>query len=297
VFALTRKRREILYFYLFASPALLGFLVLTIGPMATSAIYSFADPKLTGAIRFVGLQNYHRMFADPLVGHSLLVTAYYTFVGVPIRLLMQLFFAILLNREIRGINIFRSILYLPSIVSGVALALVWMWLLNPAFGLVNYVLWALFHIQGPGWLLDPQWVIPGLIIMSFWQIGPGIIINLAGLQGIPQELYEAGEIDGATGWRRFIRITLPLMSPVLFFNLIMGLVGNFQVFTQAYVMTDGGPSNASLFFVLYLYRNAFQYFKMGYASALAWLLFFVILAMTSVVLKSSPMWVYYEARR
>lgn len=286
-----------LYFYLFASPALLGFLVLTLGPMITSAVYSFGDYRLNAPLRFVGLDNYRRMFADPLVGHALLVTAYYTFLGVPIRLFMQLFIAMLLNRPIRGINLFRSALYLPSIISGVALALVWMWLLNPAFGLVNYLLWVLFRIQGPGWLMDPDWVIPGLVIMSFWQIGPGIVINLAGLQGIPQELYEAGEIDGATGWRRFTHITLPLMSSVVFFNLVMGLVHNFQVFTQAYVMTQGGPSNASLFYMLYLYRNAFEYFKMGYASALAWFLFFIILALTSVVFRSSPFWVYYEARR
>jgi len=295
--AMNRQRREALYFFLFASPALLGLLILTLGPMVLSAVYSFADPMLTGGMQFVGLQNYRRMIADELVWHSLLVTAHYTFLGVPLRLVAQLLIAMLLNRPIRGINVFRSLLYMPSIISGVALALVWLWLLNPAFGLLNYLLWALFRIKGPGWLMDPQWVIPGLIIMSFWQIGPGIIINLAGLQGIPQELYEAGEIDGATGWRRFTRITLPLMSSVIFFNLTMGLIGNFQVFTQAYVMTQGGPSNASLFYVLYLYRNAFEYFKMGYASALAWLLFFIILILTSAVFKSSPMWVYYEARR
>lgn len=297
-FQLNQRQRHLFYFYLFASPALLGFLLFTVGPMLATLGYSFTEYQLTGPMRFVGLDNYRVMLLeDSLVPHTLKVTAYYVFVGVPLRMIAQLLIALALNRGLRGTNIFRTILYLPSILSGVALALVWMWLLNPEFGLINYLLWSLFRIEGPAWLYSRDWVIPGLIIMSFWQIGPGIIINLAGLQGIPQELYEAAEIDGAGAWHRLLRITIPLMTPVLFFNLITGIISNFQVFTQAYVMTNGGPSNASLFYVLYLYRNAFQYFNMGYASALAWLLFFIILVLTVLIFRSSSLWVFYEARR
>jgi multiple sugar transport system permease protein len=237
------------------------------------------------------------LFEDPLIWKSLSVTAQYAVIGVPIRLFAQLFIAMLLNHSLRGVAIFRSMIYLPSVVSGVALALVWILLFNGTFGLFNYLLWEILRIQGPNWLNSTQWVIPAFIIMSFWQMGPGIVIDLAGLQGIPRELYEAAEIDGANAVSKFITITLPMMSPLLLFNLIMGIVANFQVFTQAYVMTSGGPSNASLFYVLYLYRNAFEFFKMGYASAMAWLLFFVILLLTLLVFKSSPLWVFYQEKR
>jgi multiple sugar transport system permease protein len=192
---------------------------------------------------------------------------------------------------------FRSMLYLPSIVAGVAMSLAWVFLLNSEYGLVNYVIWRLFHIEGPAWLYNTRWVIPAMLVMSFWGIGPGIVINLAGLQGIPRELYEAAEIDGATGIRKFFSVTLPMMSPILLFNLVSGIIANFQVFTQAYVMTRGGPSNASLFYMLYLYRNAYEFFQLGYASALAWLLFVIILILTLLVFKSSPLWVFYQDRR
>jgi multiple sugar transport system permease protein len=200
----------------------------------------------------------------------------------------------MLNRDIKGVAWFRTIFYLPSVISGVAVSLLWMWIFNPDFGILNHLLWKFFRIQGPAWIASEEWVIPSLIIMSLWGIGGGIVIYLAGLQGIPTELYEAAEIDGAGGWRKLINITLPMISPVIFFNLVMGIIGSFQVFTQAYVMTNGGPNNASLFMVLYLYRNAFQYFSMGYASAIAWILFMIIMALTMLVFKSSPMWVYYE---
>ena len=273
-----QKRRQILQFYMFIGPALLGFFIFTAGPMIASLIYSFTRYHLVAPLEFIGLGNYKQMlFGDPLVWKSLNVTATYTFVGVPLRLTAQLLIAMVLNRKIRGVTFYRTALYLPSIVSGVALSLLWVWLLNPEFGLVNYAIRALFHVPGPRWLYSTQWVIPGMIVMSFWGIGPGIVICLAGLQGVPPELYEAAEIDGAGGRHKFLHVTIPLITPVLFYNLVMGLIANFQAFTQAYVMTSGGPSNASLFFALYLYRNAFEYTRMGYASALAWLLFLIIL--------------------
>jgi multiple sugar transport system permease protein len=291
-----RRLREILQFYVCVGPALLGFLIFTAGPMVASLVYSFTRYHLVEPLQFVGLENYREMlFDDPLVWKSLRVTATYTFMGVPLRLAAQLLIAMILNRNIRGVNLFRTALYLPSIVSGVALSLLWVWMLNPEFGLVNYALRSVFGIQGPRWLYSTQWVIPGMVIMSFWGIGPGIVICLAGLQGVPRELYEAAEIDGAAAWHKTTRVTIPLMTPVLFFNFVMGLIGNFQAFTQAYVMTGGGPSNASLFYVLYLYRNAFEYSRMGFGSALAWLLFVIILGMTLLVFRSSPLWVYYES--
>lgn len=186
---------------------------------------------------------------------------------------------------------------MPSVISGVAVALLWMWIFNPEFGVLNFLLWKLFHIQGPAWLMSEEWVIPALIIMSLWGIGGDIVIYLAGLQGIPTELYEAAEIDGANSFNKFLNITIPMMSPVLLFTLIMGIINSFQVFTQAYVMTRGGPHYASLFYVLYIYQNAFQFFSMGYASALSWILFLIILALTFLIFKSSPLWVYYESTR
>jgi len=291
----SNTRREAVLFYVFVGPALLGLLIFTLGPMVASFYFSFCDYEIVRAPEWVGLANYHKMFfVDKLPLKSLGVTAYYSFVGVPIRLVAQFLVALLLNRALFGRSLFRTVLYLPSIVSGVALSLLWVWLLNPEFGLVNYLLWEVFGIQGPRWLSSPDWVIPALIVMSMWGIGGGIVICLAGLQGISEELYEAAELDGASGLQKMLRITVPHMTPVLFFNLIMGIIGSFQVFTQGYVMTGGGPSNASLFYVLYLYWNAFNYFRMGYASALAWVLFAIILAMTGLIFRSSSAWVYYE---
>ncbi len=201
------------------------------------------------------------------------------------------------RRASHGSDLANRILYLPSVISGVAVSLLWMWIFNSDFGLLNYLLWKLFRIEGPAWIMNKHWVVPSLIMMSLWGIGGGIVIYLARLQGIPTELYEAAEIDGANGWQRLLHITIPMMTPVIFFNLIMGVINSFQVFTQAYVMTGGGPHNASLFYVLYLYRNAFKYFRMGYASALAWILFLMLLLLTLLVLKSASWWVYYESEQ
>jgi multiple sugar transport system permease protein len=198
-----------------------------------------------------------------------------------------------MNQSIPGINVFRTIFYLPSSISGVPVALLWMWIFNPEFGILNMAL-RIFGIQGPQWLFDPNWVIPAFIVMSLWGIGGAMVIFLAALQGIPRHLYEAAELDGADIFSRFLNITLPMISPVILFNLVMSIIGSMQTFTQAFVMTKGGPANASLFYVLYLYRSAIGYFKMGYGSAMAWLLLVIILALSGLVLRSSPLWVYYE---
>jgi multiple sugar transport system permease protein len=285
--------REAFTFYLCTTPWVLGFLIFVAGPMLASIAISLLDWDFIAAPKFVGLRNFAKLFTDEVFLKSLRVTTYYTFGAVPLGLVVGLLIALLMNVKLPGITIFRTIYYLPAVVSGVAVALLWQWVFNPQMGVINGMLW-LFHIRGPGWIYSEEWVIPSLIIMSLWSVGGSMIIYLAGLQGVPTELYEAAAIDGAGKVRQFFAITLPMISPVLFFNLISGLINSFQVFTSVLVMTQGGPNNGSLFLVLYLYRNAFGYFKMGYASAVAWVLFAIIMIFTLIVFRSSSLWVYYE---
>ena len=290
------RLREAVAFYFFASPWILGFLVFTAGPMVASFGISFTAYEVINPAEFVGLRNYTTMFLhDPLIWKSLRVTTTYAVGSVLLSVTLSFLVAMLMNQEIWGISMFRTIFYLPSSISGVPVALLWMWIFSPEFGILNTVL-RFVGIEGPQWLFDPTWVIPAFIVMSLWGIGGGMVIFLAGLQGIPQHLYEAAELDGAGALAKFWNVTFPMMSPIIFFNLIMSIIGSFQTFTQAFVMTKGGPANASLFYVLYLYRNAIGYFKMGYGSAMAWLLFVIILGLTLLVFKSSPLWVYYEAQ-
>jgi len=288
-------RREALECYLFISLAMIGFLVFQVIPIVTSAYLSLTDSKLIGTPHWIGLRNYVQMGQDPLFWQSLKVTTLYAVVAVPLGLATSLLLAMLMNQKIRGVTIFRTVYYLPAVISGVAVALLWRWIFNPEFGILN-VLLDYLGIKGPNWLLDANWALPSLMLMSLWGIGGGIIIYLAGLQGIPTELYEAVEIDGGSGWAKFWHITIPMISPVIFFNLVTGVIWTFQEFTRVYVMTGGGPSNSTLFFGLYLYRNAFRYFEMGYASALAWVLLLVILTLTIILFKTARWWVYYESR-
>lgn len=288
------RRNEEVAGWLFALPWIFGFLLFTVGPMLASAGFAFADYNLLQPPRWVGFENIRRALTnDALVWQSLKVTSVYAFVSVPLQIVFGLMVALLLNANIRGLQYYRTIYYLPSVLSGVAVALLWRWIYAPNYGLINAFL-AGFGIQGPGWLSDAQWALPSLIGMSLWHVGGGIIIYLAGLQGVPTEIYEAAEVDGA-GWRaRFWHVTIPLITPVLFYQLIIGIISALQVFTQALIMTNGGPHDSTLFFVLYLYRNAFQFFKMGYASVLAWILFFYILLLTLLVYRSSTAWVFYS---
>jgi len=292
------RRRQAVEGYLFASPWILGFLLFTLGPMIASVWISLHSWNVLTPPTAVGLANYHRaLFEDPRFWKSLVNTAYYAFVSVPLGMCWALLVAVLLNQKVRGLAIFRTIFYLPSVVAGVATALVWTLLLNPDFGAVNFILRKIGIASPPGWLLDEKWAMPGLILMSLWGLGNMMIIYLAGLQNVSEELQEAAEIDGAGPLKRFRHVTLPMLTPTIFFNLVMSVIGSFQVFMQTYVMTNGGPNDATLTYVLYLYRNAFEQFKMGYASALAWILFVIILAMTLLIIKSSSLWVYYEGRR
>jgi multiple sugar transport system permease protein len=288
------QRREDLAGWLWASPWILGFLIFTLGPMLASVYYSFTEYPILASPRWIGIGNYRTMLTDDeFFYQSLKVTVVYSLISVPLNLIVGFMIAILLNQDIRWVTVWRTVYYLPSIIAGVAVALLWQWIFNADFGLANYLL-RLIGIKGPSWLLDPQWALFSLIVMSLWGVGGGMVIYLAGLQGIPTVLYEAAEIDGAGALRRFAHITLPMVSPVIFFNLIMGIIGTFQTFTQAFIMTGGGPRRATYFYMLHLYNNAFQWLKMGYASSLAWVLFFIILGLTLLVLRSSSAWVFYQ---
>jgi multiple sugar transport system permease protein len=286
-------RREAVIGYIFISPWLLGFIVFLVGPIIASLYLSFTQYKPGLTPVWLGLANYTRMFSDELFYHSLRVTTVYTVLSVPIGLVTALALAVLLNQGVRGLRFFRTAFYLPSLISGVAVAIVFSWFFNKQFGVVNFFL-GLFGINGPNWLGDPDWTLPAFVLMSLWGIGGTVVIFIAALQGVPAELYEAAELDGATSWRRFINITLPLISPVILFSLITGVIATFQTFAVSYIMTGGGPANASLFYLLYLYRNAFSWFEMGYASALAWFLFLIIMICTGIMLRTSDMWVHYE---
>ena len=290
-------RRETLTFYLLISPWLVVFFVFVLGPMIASLFISFTRWDLLSPAKFIGLQNYEKMFTrDPLFWQSLKVTAIYTVVYIPLELAGGLVLALLMNQKLRFVGLFRTIYYLPSVLPGVAFVVLWMWILHPDVGLLNTLL-SYVGIQGPRWLVDPRWALPALLIMSLWGLGRSMVIYLASLQGIPEHLYEAAAIDGAGAWQSFWRITLPMLTPTIFFNLVLSVISTFQTFTSAFVATDGGPLDSTLFYVLYLFRQAFQYFNMGYASALAWVLFVIILALTLLIVRSSDRWVYYEGGR
>ncbi len=279
--------------WLFASPWIIGFVIWTFGPMLASLGLAFTEWDLITPAKFVGLSNFQAMLSDPLVAQSLKVTILYAITSVPLNIFFGLLIALLLNARIVGLRFYRTAYYLPSVLSGVAVALLWRWLFSTEFGLINQML-SMIGIEGPSWLGDPTWALPSLVLMSIWSVGAGAIIYLAGLQGIPTELYEAAEVDGARWMQRLVYVTLPLMTPVLFFQLVVGMINALQIFTQAYIMTAGGPNNATLFVILYLYQNAFMYQRMGFASALAWVLLTLILLLTLLIYRSSTSWVYYE---
>jgi len=292
---LTYRSQETILGWLMASPFIVGFLIFTAGPMLASLALAGMEWDLMSPPEWVGWANVKKMlFEDPLFVHSLRVTVIYAATAIPLQLFFGICLAMLLNTKIRGLAFFRTNYYLPAILSGVSVALLWRWIFQPDFGLLNMVLSSI-GVQGPNWLMDRKWVLPSFVLMGLWGVGGGMVIYLAGLQGIPTDLYEAAEIDGANRWHRVRHVTLPMLSPVIFFQLIMGIIGAMQIFTSGYILTQGGPANASLFYMLYLYRQAFQYFHMGYASALAWVLFLCILFLTLMVFRTASSWVYYEA--
>ncbi len=287
------ERREAIEGFVGISPWLLGLVIFTVGPIVASLYLSLNDYEVVKPPVFVGLENYRRLAEDPLFWQALKVTATYVFTSVPLTISLAFAVALLMNQRLAFLGLFRTAYYMPNLVPAVASAILWIWIFNPEFGLLNGSLRSVGISNPPLWLAHTKWALPALIVMSLWGVGGPMLIYLAGLQGIPTDLYEAAQIDGAGAWARFRHVTVPQMSPVIFFNLIMGIIGSWQVFTAGYIMTGGGPRYATLFYVLYLYNNAFRYFRMGYASALAWVLAVIILVFTLIVFRSSSAWVYY----
>ncbi|MBI2941848.1 MAG: sugar ABC transporter permease [Chloroflexi bacterium] len=295
-------RQEAIEGYLFILPWILGLLIFTAGPFIAGFYLSFTNFDAMQDPEWVGLANYRRVLGDdPKIGTMLFNTAYYTFVSVPLGVIAGLMLAVLLNQKVRGIAGFRTAYYMPSVVPAVPSVALFIWILHDRFGLLNEFLFNTFGVVGPRWLTSPEWTKPSLILWGLWHVGGGMIIYLAGLQGVPQSLYEAASIDGCGALGRFRHVTLPMISPTLLFVLVMGIIGSFQVFTPVYLLGSdiataaAGPLDSLLFWVVYVYHNGFFYFRMGYASALAWVLFVIILAITLLQLWLAKRWVYYEA--
>jgi multiple sugar transport system permease protein len=288
------SRKEVYYGFAFMSPWFIGFLVFGLYPIAMSFYYSLCQYDVLRVPQFIGLRNYQQLLTeDTYFWESVWNTFYYTIIRVPLCIAGSLLLAVLVNNAAKGIRIFRTVYFIPSIVTGVVLSVLWLWMLNPQFGLVNNLL-SYFGIQGPLWLLDPNWSKPSMILMSLWSIGGGrMLVFLAALQGIPQHLYEAVDIDGGGWWAKLRCVTIPMLSPVLFLWTVLEVITSLQVFVEAYVMTKGGPLNSTMFYNLYLYNRAFEDFDMGYASALAWLLLIITLVVTVIQFKLSKKWVHY----
>ncbi|WP_404323746.1 carbohydrate ABC transporter permease [Cytobacillus firmus] len=294
---LSRQTRENIFGYLFISPWIIGFLGLTLGPLLFSLFASFTDYNITSKMNFIGLDNFKRMFTiDDLFKTSLWNTLYYVLFSVPLTTAGAIFLSVLLNQKVKGMKFFRTLYYLPAILSGVAVYFLWMQLLSPSTGLGNTFL-AWFGIEGPAWLFDPEWTKPALLLMKMWSVGGGMLLYLASLQGVSNSLYEAADLDGAGVMQKFFYITLPMISPIIFFDVLTSTIGSFQIFQEAYVMTEngsGGPGNSLLFYNLHMWNNAFEVFDMGYASAMAWLLFIVVMILTIINMKIGKKWVHYE---
>ncbi len=290
------ERREALTFYILISPWLIGFLIFWAYPMLRSLYLSFTTYSLQGPPLWVGFRNYERIFSDPDFWQSLKVTLTYAFGSVVGGTSIALLLALILSQKLRGITVWRTIFFMPSILSSIAVAILWLYVFRPEGGLFNLALGAI-GIEGPNWLNSEQWALPAMIIMSWWTIGGQIVIYLAGIKGIPDILYEAADLDGASPWQRFRFITLPMLSPTIFFNVILAIIGALQVFDVGWVLTRGGPNDSTLFYLINLYERAFQLVQFGYASALAWILFIIIMAITLLVIRSSTLWVFYETEQ
>jgi multiple sugar transport system permease protein len=292
---LTQRRREELTAYLFIAPWIIGFLIFTVGAMAFSLWISFTDTDLLTVQKFIGVRNYAKaLTGDSLFVKALIVTAWYTVMVVPCGTITAMLIALLLNQKVWPIGVWRTMYYLPALVSGVAVALLWGWVLNPDYGLVNLGLRMIGLGPGPRWFGSEDWAVPAMVLVAIWGTGTNMVLYLAGLQSIPTEVQEAAKIDGAGPLRLFWSVTLPLLTPTVFFNVITSIIGSFQVFNIVVILTQGGPNNATLTLVYYLYSEGFRLFNFGYAAAIAWLLFAMILVFTLIVMRSSNYWVYYE---
>ena len=294
--ATRREIKEAIQGYGFISPWILGFLAFSFGPLLMSLYYGFTQYTLLRPPSWIGTQNYATaLFKDRIFWKSVSRTLYWSFATVPFGIIGSFFAALLLNRDTRGVTFWRICFFLPSLTPTVAASILWLWILQPDVGIANMVIRMVLGIKGPGWLANPKWALPSLAMISLWtSIGSNrMLIFLAGLQGVPSELYDAAHVDGARWWQRVRHITLPLISPTMFFNMILGVIGSLQVFGMAFVATAGGPAYATYFYALHLYQTAFKSYDMGYGSALAWLLFITILVLTLIQTKLASRWVYY----
>ena len=287
--------RSTLNAYLYLAPTILGLLIFSAGAIIASFFISFTNWQLVLPPVWIGLKNYTNLLQLPEFWQVLRNTIYYTAGYVPLAVTLPLFMAMLVNQKLKGITFFRTTYFLPVVTSGVAIALVWGWMYNPSFGVINYLLKTLFGIDGPRWLADPKWAMPSLIIIGVWQsVGYNMVIYLAGLQGIPQELYEAARMDGAGWWPQFSHITVPLITPTAFFILVLSVIGSFQVWTITYLLTQGGPAGATLTLSYYIYQQGFEWFHMGFAAALAYVLFGIVFVVTMIQFKLQKQWVFYH---
>lgn len=291
---LTRgERRNLALGLCFIAPWIVGFVMLTVYPVVASLYFSFCDYDVLSAPVWVGAMNYRDMVTDGVFWKSLYNTLRFAAMALPLGMILSLLVAVLLNQAVAGRSIFRTIFFLPSLIPLVASVMIWLWIFNGSFGLLNYAL-SFLGIEGPNWLADPNWTMPSLVIMSFWGIGNTVVIYLAALQDVPRHLYESADLDGASAFAKLRHITIPLISPVIYFNLVMAIIGSLQVFVQPFIMMPGGgPDQAALFYAVYLFENAFSYLNMGYACAMAWVLFVIILALTLLATQLSRRHVYY----
>jgi multiple sugar transport system permease protein len=294
------RRRNLFFGLLFASPWLLGVLFFILIPVVASLYYSFTDYSgLSPEVNFVGMDNYTKLIVDDdSFRRSVYNSAYYAIFSIPLGIITSVAMALMLNMKVKGQAVYRTVYFLPVLVPNVALGILWMWLFNAQFGLINTILWQIFRIQGPGWLASPKWSKPTVILLSLWTVGQQVVTYLAALQDVPQTLYDAAEVDGANALQRIRHVTLPMITPVIFFNLIMSTIGAFQYFTVSYVITqgDGRPAQSLLFYAMYLYNKAFVEYRMGLASAQAWMLFLIVLVATLILFRTSG-WVYYSGER
>ncbi len=290
----TKKRRDLIEGYIFILPVVLGLIFFTFGPMLASLYFSLTDYPILRAPEWVGLGNFIDLLTkERWFWQAVKVTVLYAVIQVPLGIIGAFLLAMFLNQRVKGIAFFRTCFYMPTVVPVVASSVLWLWLLNPDYGLVNAIL-KFLHLPTSRFLAEPETALASMILMSLWGVGGGMVIYLAGLQGIPESFYEAAKIDGANEIQLFGYITIPMMTPTIFFNLVMGLIGALQVFTQAFVMTAGGPLHSTYFYGLMVYERAFKFFQMGMASAMSWLLGLAIMLLTLVVFRSSALWVFYE---
>jgi multiple sugar transport system permease protein len=293
---LTSRQREALSGYLFISPWFIGFLIFTAGPLVVSLALSFTEWGFVDQPKFIGVQNYQRMVGDPVFWLSLRVTATFTALSVPLVIVTALATALLMTRKLPGMHIYRAIYYLPAIVGGVPMALIWSWVFQPDYGILNRLLY-LAGLPGPNWLGSPQWALFAIVMVSAWNFGIPMVVFISGLQNIPPVLYEAASLDGARAWSRLRYVTLPMLSPTIFFLIVNQIIGSFQIFDVVYVISNGtgNPLRSTLVYLLYFVQTGFQRLNMGYASALVWVLFLIIMGFTILIFKSSSLWVYYES--